>query len=122
MKKLINLKYCTDFVRETNKERFYFGVFFPEKQKDLFFCVNALNIELATIKSKQISYNSGILRMKWWKEEIKNSILGKPTRVPVLEALSEEAAKYKLTFTNFREILKWREIDLSWKQPVRVFF
>ena len=62
-------------------------------------------------------FNASIIRMTWWKENINLSIQGNPPNVPVLLCLSDIAKKYDLKTLHFRQILKWRETDLKWKQP-----
>ncbi|EFC37119.1 predicted protein [Naegleria gruberi] len=122
----------------------------------ILFCLNA---ELATIKDFTKTPSTGLLRLSWWKDQVKNALVGLPPRVPVLMALSFMQVNYfnkgftclndnyqqeqeqsnintsttsnttgststtstqnnnSLKFSHLRNIFKWREVDLKWKQP-----
>lgn len=84
----------------------------------ILYCLNA---EWATIKDHTKSQTTGSLRLAWWKDQLKNTLVGHPPRVPALIALaymqSQAKPENKLKFSQFRNIFKWREIDLRWKQP-----
>jgi len=79
-----------------------------------------LNAEWATIKDHTKTASTGQLRLSWWKDQLKNTLVGQPPRVPALLALAylqQKKPENKLTFSQFRNIFKWRESDLRWKQP-----
>ncbi|KAG2385989.1 hypothetical protein C9374_003138 [Naegleria lovaniensis] len=84
----------------------------------ILYCLNA---EWATIKDHTKSQTTGSLRLAWWKDQLKNALVGHPPRVPALIALaymqSHAKPENKLKFSHLRNIFKWREIDLRWKQP-----
>eukprot|EP01080_Neovahlkampfia_damariscottae_P007845 gene7845-12318_t len=104
-----------DNLRETHIEQHLIGTFFPFEHHDAYYTIFALNNELTKIKSED--FNASMIRMAWWKENINLAIQGKPANVPVLLCLSDVAKRYELKSLHFRQILKWRETDLRWKQP-----
>jgi hypothetical protein len=102
-------------IRETHIEQHLIGIFFPFEHQNAYFTVFSINNELSKIKSSD--HNASMIRMLWWKENINLAIQGTPPNVPVLLCLSAIAKQYSLKSLHFRQIIKWREIDIKWKQP-----
>lgn len=101
-------------------------------QRDLFFTLFALNGEIGHIKDATKSPSTGMLRVEWWRSGIRSALRGDQcARVPVLIALAiinrtireqNETSGLspphrELRFSDFRELFRWRELDLQWRQP-----
>ncbi|KAL9655986.1 hypothetical protein ABK040_007607 [Willaertia magna] len=112
-------------LQKTNTEQYSIALLQRDDFKvNTYIVLHCLNVELANIKDNTKSTATALLRLNWWKEQVKHALNGQPSNVPVLIGLSylqkclKDKGEKELTFSNFRNIFKYREIDLKWKQPM----
>lgn len=110
-----NFEYVKNELKKNNYEQYTLGRFLPKEYRDAFYTLHLLYFELNRTRVKD--YNVSLLKLTWWKDNIKNSISGIPSNTPLLICLSAISKKYDLKESQFRQILKWKEVELKWTQP-----
>lgn len=110
-----HFQYISEEIKKVNYEQYMLGRYLTEEYRKAFYTIHYLYYELNKCKVKE--YNISILKLNWWKENIKQSITGIPPDTPVLICLSYLSKKYELKESQFRQILKWKEVELKWSQP-----
>ena len=84
------LSYCGTEVYKDDRDRFLAALFIPAPSREAFFCLCALNLELARIPTIVSEEMIGHIRYAWWQESIEEIYSGgKVKGQPVLRALAE---------------------------------
>lgn len=112
--------YCFESVRSADYESFLYGLMYPQKYRDVFFAIQAFNIEVATIQD-QIPRNSvqaGRLRFQFWKDSLQQIYFGRglspSNNQPVAQALSFYIPQNNLTLRWFERSLECRYLSDSY--------
>ena len=85
-----SLSYCGQEVYANNRDHFLRCLFIPQDQREAFFCLYALNIELARIHTVVSEEMIGHIRYAWWFEAMEEIYeTGKAKGQPVLQALEQ---------------------------------
>jgi phytoene/squalene synthetase len=85
-----SLSYCGQEVYVNDRDHFLRCLFIPEDQREAFFCLYALNIELARVHTVVSEEMIGHIRYAWWFEAVEEIYeTGKAKGQPVLQALEQ---------------------------------
>jgi len=102
-----NLSYCGAEVHSHDRDHFLATLFIPVQHREAFFCLYALNLELARIHTLVSEEMIGHIRYAWWQEAIEEIYSGgKVKGQPVLQALAEVRLPQELVMnlvTSYRE-------------------
>ena len=126
LRKFSSINYCVDLVKQQDFDNYLVGLIIPIEFRNLFFAFRAFNVEIASIKeSTQKNDLAGRIRIQWWRDAI-DSIYFKSSNLtskltqheshPVVQSLSENVQKYKLSQIWFERCLDARLLDLRRNQ------
>lgn len=114
MQKNLTLPYCGELVRSADFDRFLMSLFVPKSVRDDVWAILAFNCEIAKTRSVVSETTLGLIRLQWWRDEIRRIYDGAPvTAHEVLKPLSEAIIKYKLPWEEFETLIHAREFDLE---------
>ncbi len=109
-----NLSYCGELVRCNDSDRFLQSMFFPADIREDLWSLFAFNHEIAKTREVVSDSNLGLIRLQWWRDEIKKIYeRGAVTDQEVLKPLSQAIEKYNLPRAHFDKLLYAREFDLE---------
>ena len=97
-----NAAYCTELVREADRDRYLATLFSPEDKRGALFALYAFNIELIRIRDVAREPMPGEIRLQWWREVLEGQREGEAAAHPVAAALlaglkSHDIAPQRLT-------------------------
>ena len=109
-----NLSYCGELVRCNDSDRFLQSMFFPADIREDLWVLFAFNHEIAKTREVVSDSNLGLIRLKWWRDEIKKIYeQGALTDHEILKPLSTAIKKHNLPREHFDKLLYAREFDLE---------
>lgn len=109
-----NLSYCGELVRCNDRDRFLQSMFFPADIREDLWVLFAFNHEIAKTREVVSDSNLGLIRLQWWRDEIKKIYdQGAVTDHEILKPLSTAIKKYNLPREHFDKLLYAREFDLE---------
>ena len=79
------LSYCAKELYTHDRDHFLQCLFIPAQYREAFFCLYALNLELAGVHTAVSEEMIGHIRYAWWEEAVES---GKSYGNPLLEALA----------------------------------
>ncbi len=116
-----NLSYCGEIVRGYDSDRFLQSMFFPAGIREDLWALFAFNHEIAKTREVVSDSNLGLIRLQWWRDEIKNIYeQGAVTEHEILKPLSISIKKYDLPRRHFDKLLYAREFDLECVSPANL--
>ncbi len=84
------LSYCGQEVYQHDRDHFLSTLFIPMEHREAFFCLYALNLELARVRELVSEEMIGHIRYAWWAESVEEIYNGgKAKGQPVLQALEQ---------------------------------
>lgn len=88
MNKISSKEFCRNFVRTENYDLYLLHFFAPRDKRRGILCLTALHTELFHIPQKANDPTMRLIRLQWWRDEIKKIINGTPhADSPILDEL-----------------------------------
>jgi len=103
---------CAEEVRCHDPDRFYAGLFAPERARKRLFALYAFNLEIARVRERVSEPMLGEVRLQWWREALDRIFAGHPLRHDVSEALAQTIEVAHLPRGPFDALIEARRFDL----------
>lgn len=107
-----NAAYCTELVREADRDRYLATLFSPEDKRGALFALYAFNIELIRIRDVAREPMPGEIRLQWWREVLEGQRDGEAAAHPVASALMEGLKRHAVTPDRLTGIVDAHQFDL----------
>lgn len=82
-----DIDYCTDMVRQTNRDFFLQSLFLKPAQREKALAIGALDAELRHVHASVSEEMLGHIRYAWWKESVEAIYTGQARAHPVIASL-----------------------------------
>ena len=113
MNKISSIDYCRNFVRKENYNLYLLHFFVSRKYREKIIPLMALHTELLTIPQKASDPTMRLIRLQWWRDEIKKMQGGKThADSPILDLLSQNL-DYEDYLNRFDSSLRGEDIDIE---------
>jgi 15-cis-phytoene synthase len=80
--------YCTERVREGDKDRYLAALFAPPERRPLLHALYAADLEIAAVPVRAREPMAGELRLQWWREVVEGARPEEARASPVADALT----------------------------------
>jgi phytoene synthase len=107
-----NAEYCTDVVRQADRDRYLATLFAPARHRDALFSLYAFNVEIAQVRDKAREPMPGEIRLQWWREVLAGERQGEAAAHPVAAALMDTLRRYGFVAAPLLELIDARTFDL----------
>jgi 15-cis-phytoene synthase len=104
--------YCTDLVRDVDRDRFIATLFAPAQCRDALYALHAFDIELTRVRDLAREAMPGEIRLQWWREVVLGERKGEGGASPVAAAILETIEKHRLAPDALLRLIEARQFDL----------
>lgn len=104
--------YCTDLVRDSDKDRYLAGLFAPGGRRRHLFALYAFNQEVARVRDVVSSPMPGEMRLQWWRDTLAGIGHGDVQAHPVAAALIDTVTVCGLPVKPLYDLIEARSFDL----------
>lgn len=109
-----SLPHCGVLVRAHDLDRFMISMFLPQDMREDVWALLAFNFEISRIREVVSERTLGLMRLRWWRDEINRIYDGKKVDGhEVLTSLAEIIRKHGLKRNGFDALLDARALDLD---------
>jgi phytoene synthase len=120
MKRVSELSYCAERVRQFDYDRFICMLFAPPEEREALAAVYAFNVEVARIRESVRQPLLGHMRLQWWTDTLDAIFAGCPPRHEIAMALFHVVRRFELDRHFFDQILETRALDMDDQAPADV--
>ncbi|GAB4072676.1 phytoene/squalene synthase family protein [Ancylobacter sonchi] len=107
-----NIGYCTQLVRELDRDRYVANLFAPEAARGALMALHAFNIEVSRIREAITNPLAGEVRLQWWSDALIGDARGDVKANPVAAALIDTINRHSLPRPTFFALIDARIFDL----------
>lgn len=105
-------------LKELDADRAFLSLFAPTSVRASIQILDLWNAEISRIREEVREPHMGMIRLQWWRDEIRRICEGGRSDVhPVLALLSDLIPAHGLTFEDFDGILSAREVEFLGRPP-----
>ncbi|MBL8574196.1 MAG: squalene/phytoene synthase family protein, partial [Hyphomicrobiaceae bacterium] len=104
--------YCTDLVRDCDKDRYLASLFAPAARRKHLFALYAFNQEVARIRDLVSSPMPGEMRLQWWRDTLAGIGHGDVQAHPVAAAIIDTVSVCGLPVKPLYDLIEARAFDL----------
>lgn len=101
------------YFRKHDYENFLCTLLLPHGTRTAAFAIRAFNVEVAQVEDQVHDLNIGTMRLKFWKDSLKNMYNNSPPKSPVTLELHRVLQKHKLSKRYFDRLIDARMEKLS---------
>src|SRR5262245_33599118 len=105
--------HCEALVRASDKDRFLAALFAPAEHRGALLALYAFNIETARVRDLAKEPLTAEVRLQWWREALSGARPAEARGHPVVAALLDVVARYRLPLPLFDELLTARRLDFG---------
>jgi phytoene synthase len=104
--------YCERVVRDGDKDSFLATLFAPVERRPALLALYAFNVEVAGIREHVREPLVGEVRLQWWREVLGGGRAEEAAGHPIVRALLEAIAHYRLPSRTLEDLIAARSFDL----------
>lgn len=112
-----DIAYCSQQVRQYDRDRYLSGLFAPAERRPALYALWAFNLEIAKTRESVSEPMLGQIRLQWWRDTIEGIYRGDVRRHQVASELGRAIETYDLPQSLFQRLVDAREFDLTDEQP-----
>ncbi len=108
-------------LKELDADRAFLSLFTPTAVRSVIQTLDLWNAEISRIREEVREPHMGMIRLQWWRDEIRRICEGGRSDVhPVLTLLSGVIPEYHLAYADFDTILSARELEFLGRSPENI--
>jgi 15-cis-phytoene synthase len=108
----VAFSYCSELVREADRDRFLATLFAPARYRDALFSLYAFNIEVARVPDLAREAMPGEIRLQWWREVLQGERGGEASASPVAAALLSALEQHRVAVDTVLTLIETHRFDL----------
>jgi phytoene synthase len=104
--------YCTELVREADRDRFLASLFAPAARRGALHALYAFNVEVTRVRAAAREPLAGEIRLQWWTDVLNGERGEEANANPVAAALLATIAQYRLAPDALLDLIEAHRFDL----------
>src|SRR6185369_2100747 len=112
--------YCSDYLRETDRDRYLATLFAPADRREVLFALYAFAAEIDRVRDLAREPMPGEIRLQWWREVVSGERAGEAAANPIAAALTETITQFALPPQRLIDLIEARAFDL-YDDPMPTF-
>jgi phytoene synthase len=112
--------HCRRLVAQSDKERYWAGLYAPAERRNGLYALYAFDLELAAVRERAREPMAGEIRLQWWREVLQCERAGEGAAHPVAAALVATMQTYGIAVSPLLALIDARGFDLYDEPMARV--
>jgi phytoene synthase len=104
--------YCSDYLRETDRDRYLATLFAPADRREVLFALYAFTAEIDRVRDLARETMPGEIRLQWWREVILGERAGEAAANPVAAAVTEILARFDFVREPLVDLVEAHRFDV----------
>ena len=104
--------YCSDYLRETDRDRYLATLFAPADRREVLFALYAFAAEIDRVRDLARETMPGEIRLQWWREVILGERAGEAAANPVAAAVTEILARFDFVREPLVDLVEAHRFDV----------